>query len=802
MWCLCGSCIPRTARKEADDEKESLTEQGDAAEESAAKEERQAEVVKEDPSEPLREEGAYQGKLSLTAVIEGMEASAIESVKMRILWGEGDEREVSLQRTAKQWIGRIAGVVHGEAFEILAIAYDGEGKERARAEVRGMVLRADREGALWLSLRPPEEMPTVWNRAPRLLALWLDSTVGIAGETIFLRVFSRDDPQEEIRLRWESDTLAIEEDAADDHVFRLSIPAMPQSTLATLFLRLNDPRQGRRALRIRLPLTQTETPDHPLPAFHRAPTLHYVRAISQRLKRAGKTGFQLGYEAGDGKLSFSWSAKGEGCGGGLFEGEKSASPIWTAPPTAPEKTTCQIAIRLHDEEGNETEGEAEIALIEERWELLLAGTAASHPVKMAQAPDGDLVILGRFTETLEITSLRLVAGTLQEGYFVTRADQDGNIRWLLGLTGTGRRTIRALATAPDGDILLWGEYTQDLTIQGQTISATGLNDLFLARLRGDGSLRWLRSFGSPAPEEAGMMKIGAEGTIYVTGSFSNTMRFGDIEKKTTGLTDGFVGALDAEGRWLWVHTASSTLFTYLPDLFVTPQGEVWVAGLHLGDARLGDLTLAYQSSLYQGFVARLDAQKGWQEAEGFGEVGISEPLLHLTQAGEIILCGHFKDRLRFGAITLERINAEFHFFLAFRDATRQWRWAREIGLLPQATYQFPGKCTALYEENGEIYVLGVLASKTVNVLDSFTCDEQSCGASLWARLDHQGRWNEVECLLPSTETSPQRAAMILTQEAWFAVLSIGRPGFFCGSPPTLPLGVVLRKRPRRLFTTP
>ena len=137
-----------------------------------------------------------------------------------------------------------------------------------------------------------------------------------------------------------------------------------------------------------------------------------------------------------------------------------------------------------------------------------------------------------------------------------------------------------------------------------------------------GSVVWAARFGGAGSDEAHAAAVGADGTVYVTGSFSGTVSFGATSLTSTGATDAFVVALDgATGAPLWAQRtgAAGTSADHGRGIAVTAEA-VFVSGYYQTGALTGFAAGAATSAANNdAFVAALDPGTGaplWARASG------------------------------------------------------------------------------------------------------------------------------------------------------------------------------------------
>ena len=109
-----------------------------------------------------------------------------------------------------------------------------------------------------------------------------------------------------------------------------------------------------------------------------------------------------------------------------------------------------------------------------------------------------------------------------------------------------------LHTDPDGTILVTGGFTGQLRVADQQFAANG-SDVFLASIRPDGVLNFVRQYGGAGDEETRDVVVGPDGTIYLVGNFVGGLDL-DPNQQEDNLTaqadsDGFLSQLNPQGDY-------------------------------------------------------------------------------------------------------------------------------------------------------------------------------------------------------------------------------------------------------------
>lgn len=204
------------------------------------------------------------------------------------------------------------------------------------------------------------------------------------------------------------------------------------------------------------------------------------------------------------------------------------------------------------------------------WSHQLGGGGQDRPSAMATTADGGLVVVGH--------SDGLLAGLPNRGLedaFVLRFDAAGTLVWARSIASNGTDHGYGVLVTPDGDVLVTGRTA------GSDWSPVGGDpaDAYLARFSPDGSLRWLRRFGSSAYEYGRSLALTPDGNILVSGRTE-----GDLQGLANqGGFDGYVALFSADGRHLGSRLHGTAGNDSANALLTLAGGDVIVAGMTEGN---------------------------------------------------------------------------------------------------------------------------------------------------------------------------------------------------------------------------
>ena len=231
---------------------------------------------------------------------------------------------------------------------------------------------------------------------------------------------------------------------------------------------------------------------------------------------------------------------------------------------------------------------------------------------------GNIYITGSFAHANLNGSLNFGDTTListgGKDIFLAKYSPDGELLWVrqagADVVG-GSEYSRSLTLDPFGNIVIAGHFEYDIHFEDITISNKGGVDFFFAKYDTDGNILWAKSGGGPGKlDNAYDVTTDAKGNILVTGHFTNTAYFDDVEKQSNGKSDAFIAKYDEDGALIWVRTFGGNGNQKKLDLGQSVvndiNGNVVVTGYFSGTVKFGDFNLVSEG-LEDIFIIVLDS---------------------------------------------------------------------------------------------------------------------------------------------------------------------------------------------------
>lgn len=255
------------------------------------------------------------------------------------------------------------------------------------------------------------------------------------------------------------------------------------------------------------------------------------------------------------------------------------------------------------------------------------------------------------------------SATLASGAIAQNEIQNGSnagatpdVIWALPF-GTGDRAtdeVDAISVAPSGATIVSGIFRNEIELGGQVLRSRGEGDIFIASIAPSGDYLWVQHVGSTGEDNTFDLTTDAEGDIYLSGWFSDTVRFGDVELVSRGDADMFVARLAPDGTTRWARAFGGPENDGGNELFVLANGEIAVAALTQGDFVAGGKSYRFGGGRGDSLVVRLDprGQVRWvTQFDGRGTELMRS--VAMNDSGEVFVGFQFRGELRAGARTLK-----------------------------------------------------------------------------------------------------------------------------------------------------
>ncbi|PKL86656.1 MAG: hypothetical protein CVV22_00775 [Ignavibacteriae bacterium HGW-Ignavibacteriae-1] len=202
------------------------------------------------------------------------------------------------------------------------------------------------------------------------------------------------------------------------------------------------------------------------------------------------------------------------------------------------------------------------------WQKTFGGSGRDHAQSILQTIEGGYIVAG-------YTSSNDGDVTEKNGIFdvwVLKLGFDGNIEWQKTYGGSLSDTAQSIQVTSDGGYIVAGYSTSN---DGDVTENKGQSDLLVLKLRIDGSIEWQKTYGGSDIDRAYSIQEALDGGYIVTGhSFSID---GDVTENK-GSSDIWLLKLRTDGSIEWQKTFGESESEVAKSVKVTSDGGYIIAG--------------------------------------------------------------------------------------------------------------------------------------------------------------------------------------------------------------------------------
>jgi hypothetical protein len=209
---------------------------------------------------------------------------------------------------------------------------------------------------------------------------------------------------------------------------------------------------------------------------------------------------------------------------------------------------------------------------------------------MAFDAAGNLAIVGSFSDKLTYvannTVVTLVANATDT--FVSSFDPSLEPRWVRAIGGAGEDQAFAVALTSNGDLVVAGKFEQSVDFGGATLDSAGLGDGFVARFSGaNGDTTWSKRFGGSEDDALSGIGVDAADDIALAGWFRADADFEGTQLASAGDDDVLVAKLDSTSKPIWLRAFGDSTAQRAIAAGMDTAGDVWFIGHNAGTIDFG-----------------------------------------------------------------------------------------------------------------------------------------------------------------------------------------------------------------------
>lgn len=391
------------------------------------------------------------------------------------------------------------------------------------------------------------------------------------------------------------------------------------------------------------------------------------------------------------------------------------------------------------------------------WAFSFGNNLELHAEGMVVAPNGNLLVSGRFNGTLNFDPTGTSPdSTLESGpsrYNATSSTDaylasyhaDGTVAWVRHVADSEALAwARGVTTDGEGNIFVTGSYRRSTKI-GDDFFPRYVDGTpgYLIKYDPEGQPLWVRSWDVAAGNHAVVAKavaVAPSGNIYVAGEINGVGYFDTLVSPDPGPCSAFLLKLDEYGnaQWVWRANANSEIYRITVGEQVDASGNAYeavtAAGRFLGSPTWPSLNFGPNLTLTPAgeddiFVAQFSGDAPapscvWARRMGGAGVDYVGDLA-LAPDGSLYFTGAFSAEAVVGSVTLISAGESDTFVTKLDSSDGEVLWAGSMGGTrgeDASPDELLASCRITVDGDGGVYVAGAFWSDTIDVepTDGFT----------------------------------------------------------------------------------
>lgn len=239
-----------------------------------------------------------------------------------------------------------------------------------------------------------------------------------------------------------------------------------------------------------------------------------------------------------------------------------------------------------------------------QWSRCIGGEEADHAWDIEVSNSGAVYVCGQVTQNFR-TSVTSNQGSVegQKDIFIASYSITGQFQNIISGGGVWDDIAADLCLA-EGNVYVTGYYQQSLKIGSEYVVGNGFNESYVAKFDATLNPVWLKSLGGGDNDEGEGIVYDGNKSLYLCGGFKGNSTFDQQSVKSNGEYDLYLSKMDEDGNVLWVKNVGGKKNDYAFALRYANQ-TLYVSG-YFSDTAYFSQNLLVSKGLADGFVARLD----------------------------------------------------------------------------------------------------------------------------------------------------------------------------------------------------
>ncbi|MCH8127613.1 SBBP repeat-containing protein [candidate division KSB1 bacterium] len=337
-----------------------------------------------------------------------------------------------------------------------------------------------------------------------------------------------------------------------------------------------------------------------------------------------------------------------------------------------------------------------------QWAIQIGGTGLDQGLAIATDSEGNVYVTGTFADLVVFGKGQASEITLTSAgstdIFAAKFTTLGELIWAKRAGGSTIDHGQDIVVQNSGSVYIAGIFQSSATfgsgeLNETTLTSFGNTDIFVAKLKNDGELDWVKQAGGTDGMDQEGLAVDSDGNVYLSGAFFHPAIFGSGDPNETMLNgvdsesasnDAFLAKYASDGEFIWVKQTGGSGSDHGTDVASDEAGNIYAIGYFStpGTIGIGEPT---ETTIPKSFVARFsnDGELAWAKDILGSSVGPRN--IVVDRFGDIFLTGEFAGSVTFAAGEINEItftapgNVITNIFIAKYDSVGVLMWAKRIG---------------------------------------------------------------------------------------------------------------------------
>jgi len=367
------------------------------------------------------------------------------------------------------------------------------------------------------------------------------------------------------------------------------------------------------------------------------------------------------------------------------------------------------------------------------WAKNAGGITEDFGYSISTDANGNSYLVGSFKETASFGTIQLFSYGNSD-IFIAKYNKNGNCLWAKKAGGISDDIGRDIFIDANGNIFVTGHFKETVSFGNIQLTSYGDWDIFIAKYDTIGNCIWARAAGTVIEDFGTGISADSDGYSYLTGSFKGIATFGTIQIVGYGGSDVFIAKYDPSGSCVWVKKAGGDSFDEGAGISTDASGNSYITAYYSYTGTFGTIQLVSYGGL-DIFLAKYDSTGNCLWAKNAGgtldDYGFN---VSIDTNGNSYITGAFEDEATFG--TTQLISYGFSdMFIAKYDSDGNFLWAKNGG-----GSSFDRGNSISTDLKGNSYVIGnfwetanfgTLELTSIGLYDIFIANYDSSGNCIW-----------------------------------------------------------------------